>query len=90
MSFVLDCPNCGPREVSDFGFAGELTERPRSRPSFRELNRYVYFRANRAGLQREWWVHRSGCGQWFIAERDTRSNEVRWTARPEDVPEAPR
>ncbi|MBS1894813.1 MAG: sarcosine oxidase subunit delta [Actinobacteria bacterium] len=86
MSYVLDCPNCGPREVTDFGFGGELSARPTSRPSFEDLNRYVYFRRNVAGPQREWWVHRSGCGQWFIAERDTRTNEVLWTARPEDAP----
>jgi heterotetrameric sarcosine oxidase delta subunit len=86
MSFVLSCPNCGPREVTDFGFGGELSARPQSSPSFRELNRYVYFHANVAGSQREWWVHRSGCGQWFVAERDTRTNDVAWTARPGEEP----
>jgi len=86
MSFVLSCPNCGPREVTDFGFGGEVTVRPATRPSFSELNRYVYFRRNLAGWQREWWVHRSGCGEWFLAERDTRSNEVRWTALPGEEP----
>jgi heterotetrameric sarcosine oxidase delta subunit len=82
MSFVLSCPHCGPREVTDFDFGGELTARPISRPSLRELNRYVYFRRNVAGLQREWWFHRSGCRAWFIAERDTRTNVVEWTALP--------
>jgi heterotetrameric sarcosine oxidase delta subunit len=82
MSFVLTCPNCGPREVTDFGFGGELNPRPKSSPSLRELGEYNYFRANVAGLQREWWNHRSGCGAWFIAERDTRTNEVIWTAPP--------
>jgi len=37
---------------------------------------YVYFRRNVAGVQREWWTHRHGCGAWFLAERDTRTNEV--------------
>ena len=37
---------------------------------------YNYFRRNVAGVQREWWFHRSGCGAWFLAERDTRTNEV--------------
>lgn len=86
MSFVLSCPNCGPREVTDFDFGGELMRRPGERPTPRELNRYVYFRANRAGPQREWWVHRSGCGEWFLAERDTCTNEVAWTALPGDAP----
>ena len=86
MSFLLTCPNCGTREVTDFGFGGELTERPASKPSWRELNEYNYFRRNVAGVQREWWYHRSGCRAWFLAERDTRTNEVFFTARPDEVP----
>jgi sarcosine oxidase subunit delta len=92
VSFVLTCPNCGPREVTDFGFGGEVSRRPRERPSLRELGAYNYFRRNVAGVQREWWYHRSGCREWFLAERDTRTNDVQWTALPEDLerPEADR
>ena len=85
MSYVLTCPNCGPREVTDFGYGGELNPRPKGRPSLRELGEYNYFRKNVAGVQREWWVHRSGCGDWFIAERDTRTNDVHWTKLPSEV-----
>ncbi len=85
MSFLLTCPNCGTREVTDFGFGGEMIERPSSRPTWRELNTFNYFRKNVAGVQREWWYHRSGCRDWFIAERDTRTNEVFFTALPSDV-----
>jgi sarcosine oxidase, subunit delta len=86
MSFLLSCPNCGVREVTDFGFGGEVSRRPAERPaSLRELGDYTYFRRNAAGVQREWWVHRSGCRAWFLAERDTRTNEVLWTARPGDA-----
>jgi sarcosine oxidase subunit delta len=88
MSFVLTCPNCGVREVTDFGYGGEVSPRPKSRPSRRELNAYNYFRRNVAGVQREWWVHRSGCRAWFLAERDTRTNEVQWTALPDEAPAA--
>ncbi|MGB0098435.1 MAG: sarcosine oxidase subunit delta [Solirubrobacteraceae bacterium] len=76
MSFVLECPHCGIREVADFAFGGEVSARPRQTPTFRELNRYNYFRRNVAGVQLEWWYHRSGCRTWFQAERDTRTNEV--------------
>jgi heterotetrameric sarcosine oxidase delta subunit len=86
VSFLLTCPNCGLREVTDFGYGGEVSARPRSRPSFRELNAYNYFRSNVAGVQREWWFHRSGCRAWFVAERDTRTNDVKWTALPSDPP----
>jgi heterotetrameric sarcosine oxidase delta subunit len=87
MSYLLTCPNCGVREVTDFGYGGEISSRPKSSPSFRELNAYNYFRRNVAGVQREWWYHRSGCRAWFVAERDTRDNDVKWTALPADAPE---
>jgi heterotetrameric sarcosine oxidase delta subunit len=82
----MTCPNCGTREVTDYAFGGELTRRPRERPTLRELGSYNYFRRNVAGVQREWWYHRSGCRAWFIAERDTRTNDVHWTALPDEVP----
>ena len=82
MSFLLTCPNCGEREVTDFSFGGEIVPRPRQKPSQRELNTYNYFRRNVAGVQREWWYHRSGCREWFQADRDTTTNEVKWVGLP--------
>ena len=83
MSFLLTCPNCGPREVTDFRYGGELVARPTAAPGRRELSEYNYFRRNVAGVQREWWYHRFGCRSWFVAERDTRTNEVLSTAPPD-------
>jgi sarcosine oxidase subunit delta len=82
MTFLLDCPNCGPRDVGEFRFQGEVTVRPGGRLSLRALTDYVYFRANVAGVQREWWYHRAGCGLWFLADRDTRTNDVLRTELP--------
>ena len=80
MSFLLECPHCGLRPVDEYAYFGEVTRRPESSengpPPLRELTEYVYFRDNVAGPQREWWQHRAGCGEWFLAERDTRTNEV--------------
>jgi heterotetrameric sarcosine oxidase delta subunit len=84
MSFVLSCPHCGPREVTDFAFGGEVSKRPAERPSQHDLSAYNYFRVNRAGVQREWWYHRSGCRAWFIAERDTTTNRVLSISLPGD------
>ena len=91
MSFVLECPACGAREVTDFRFGGEVVARPGQDrpPTARELNSYNYFRQNVAGVQREWWFHRSGCRSWFLAERDTRTNRVLWTALPGAAPGSP-
>jgi heterotetrameric sarcosine oxidase delta subunit len=84
VSFVLTCPNCGPREVTDFEFGGEVVPRPRQRPVSRDLAVYNYFRSNVAGVQREWWYHRAGCRTWFQADRDTRTNVVQGTWLPRD------
>jgi methylglutamate dehydrogenase subunit B len=87
MSFLLPCPYCGPRPVDEYAYFGEVTRRPESTedglPSLRELTDYIYFRDNVAGPQREWWQHRMGCGEWFLAERDTRTNEILGISVPE-------
>jgi heterotetrameric sarcosine oxidase delta subunit len=86
MSFLLTCPHCGPRDVAEFHFQGEVTQRPSARPTLEELARYVYVRQNVAGVQREWWYHRHGCEAWFLADRDTRTNEVLSTELPSPSP----
>jgi sarcosine oxidase subunit delta len=88
MSFLLPCPHCGPRPVDEFAYFGEVTHRPQPAagggpPSLRELADYVYFRDNVAGEQREWWQHHTGCGEWFLARRDTRTNDVLEVMLPE-------
>jgi len=83
VSFFLPCPHCGSRPVDEFAYFGEVTHRPKSKPTLRELTDYVYLRDNVAGRQREWWQHRQGCGEWFLAERDTRTNEVISVSLPE-------
>jgi len=76
MSFLVPCPHCGPRDVHEFATTGEVLTRPQAAPSLEELTRYIYSRHNAAGRQREWWYHRLGCGEWFVAVRDTRTNDV--------------
>ena len=76
MSFLLPCPNCGPREVEEFHCAGETTNRPAGQPTLQELTAYLYLRRNTAGVHREWWYHRAGCRSWLVVERDTRTHAV--------------
>jgi sarcosine oxidase delta subunit len=60
MSFLIPCPNCGPRDVSEFRHGGELPAGA----------------ANQPGPQRERWYHRLGCRRWLVAVRDVRTNAV--------------
>lgn len=83
MSFLLTCPNCGPRDVYEFRFGGEAGARPQPDAPRDAWSRYLYTRSNEAGVQKEWWYHRSGCHAWFLAVRDTRTNVVVEIIRPE-------
>jgi heterotetrameric sarcosine oxidase delta subunit len=83
VSFLLACPNCGPRDVYEFRFGGEFGTRPQAGAPHEAWSRYLYARANEAGVQKEWWYHRSGCHAWFLALRDTRTNLVVDVIRPE-------
>ena len=85
MSFLLTCPNCGPRPVDEYAYGGEVTTRPTSSEDERALFSYLYFKRNTAADQREWWYHSSGCREWFQAERNTTSNTVLQTAYPGEL-----
>ena len=73
---LIPCPHCGPRDHNEFRCTGEVLTRPGAKPELRELTAYLFERRNEAGVQREWWHHRFGCEQWFLVERNTRTNEV--------------
>ena len=88
MTFLIRCPNCGPREALEFSFGGETNPRPGPDADGRDLAGYLYFRRNVDGWQTEWWLHQAGCRRWFIAERHTGTNEVRRTYWPDDRPAA--
>lgn len=84
---LLECPNCGPRNVTEFRNGGEVQTRPSADPDSQAWTRYLYQRNNPLGWLHEWWHHRDGCGCWFIAERHTKSHAVRatyfWDDRPQ-------
>ena len=90
---LISCPNCGPRNSSEFAYIGEARPRPAvaAGDSSAEWRRYLYEKDNPAGWTTETWLHSSGCGKFFVAVRHTVSNEVRWTGLPGDeIPEVPK
>jgi sarcosine oxidase delta subunit len=64
MSFHLTCPNCGPRDVSEYSYGGQIAQTATNLPE----------------VQTERWFHRFGCGRWLVAHRDVRTNVVQQTA----------
>jgi sarcosine oxidase subunit delta len=82
VSFLLPCPACGPRDVYEFRYGGEVGSRPAPGSDGATWSGYLYERTNVSGVERAWWFHRAGCRRWFQAERDTRDNRVISSAFP--------
>jgi sarcosine oxidase subunit delta len=73
---VMNCPLNGPRNISEFVWGGEVKPMPDdSKLSDREWAEYVFLENNRAGVVREWWCH-VPTSFWFIAERNTVTDEI--------------
>ena len=73
---LMHCPLNGPRNISEFICFGEVAEMPEPRAcNDREWAEFNWFSNNTAGVVREWWCHVAS-SNWFIAERDTRTDEI--------------
>ena len=73
---IMPCPLNGPRNIQEFICAGPVEPHPDPNLcSDREWTEYVWMEENLAGVVREWWCH-VATSYWFIAERDTVSDEI--------------
>jgi len=76
MALTLTCPVCGKRNGYEFRYGGE-DKGPRPAEEGLTPNAwcdYVHMNKCTVGVQKEWWVHRDGCGSWFTTYRDTTKN----------------
>ena len=70
----ITCPWCGPRDESEFSYAGEAhIVRPKDpfALSDEEWADYLFNRKNPKGRHLEQWSHTAGCRRFFNVERDT-------------------
>ena len=73
---ILTCPLNGPRNIQEFVYGGEVAQMPDpARCADAEWADYVFLPENKKGVIREWWCH-GATNYWFIAERDTASDEI--------------
>ena len=71
---LIECPWCGPRNETEYGYGGEAHVAYPSDPSAlndNEWAKFLFYRKNPKGLFAERWVHSAGCRRWFNAVRDT-------------------
>ena len=73
---IMPCPLNGPRNIQEFVCAGPVEPHPDpNRCTDEEWAAYVWLEENVAGEVREWWCH-VATSYWFIAERNTVTDEI--------------
>jgi sarcosine oxidase subunit delta len=71
---LIPCPNCGPRDETEFHYGGQAHVAHPADPyalSDEEWGRFLFYRDNPKGLFAERWSHAVGCRKWFNVVRDT-------------------
>ena len=75
---LIPCPHCGPRDEIEFTHGGQAgIAHPADPDALDDVawGRFLFVRANPAGVIEERWCHTSGCSRWFAVRRDTRTHE---------------
>ena len=73
---LMPCPLNGLRNIQEFACFGEVGEMPEpNETSDIDWAEYVWLSNNTAGVVREWWCH-VATNYWFIAERNTVTDEI--------------
>lgn len=94
---LIECPYCGPRNETEFGYGGQAhVAYPQSPDSLsdEEWAQFLFYRDNPKGSYAERWLHSAGCRRWFNAIRDTRTYEIAHVyrlgePRPDVAPQNP-
>ena len=82
---IMRCPLNGDRNINEFQCGGEVVPMPDPATVGDEAWRdYLWLSANEAGIVREWWCHLP-TSYWFIAERNTVTDEILRTYPAEAV-----
>ena len=82
---VMPCPLNGPRPIQEFSCGGEVVAPPDPDQADAEAwADYLFLHDNAAGIVREWWYH-VPTRFWFIADRDTVTDEIVRTFLPREL-----
>ena len=73
---VIECPDCGPRNSSEFGYQGKIRSRPKGSPTEVAWRQYLYEEDNFSGFSKERWFHADGCRRFIDVVRHTVTNEI--------------
>lgn len=77
--FLIRCPYCGERDMSEFATGGEAhIARPQESAAMSDPDwaGYVFHRTNPKGIFAERWNHQAGCRRWFNMLRNTATDDI--------------
>ena len=73
---IMHCPLNGPRNIAEFLYGGTVGAAPDpATATDDEWAEHLFIENNTRGRVREWWYH-IPTSYWFIAERDTATDEI--------------
>jgi len=73
---LMRCPVNGWRPIQEFSYGGTFRAMPPPEEcSDRQWADYVFHRSGAAAVKKGWWCHLAS-GVWFIAERNTSTDEI--------------
>lgn len=72
---IMPCPLNGNRNISEFVCGGEVKPLPELQASDQTWAEHLFLENNTMGVVTEWWLHVAS-GYWFIAERNTVTDEI--------------
>ena len=82
---IMPCPLNGPRNIQEFTCGGEVVAPPDpDRADAEAWADYLFLHHNAAGIVREWWYH-VPTSFWFIADRNTVTDEILRTFHPREL-----
>jgi sarcosine oxidase subunit delta len=81
---LMRCPLNGWRNIGEFVHGGVCVAAPADDADTREWADWVFMTDNTAGVVREWWLH-APSSYWFIAERDTSTDEIIHTYPADEI-----
>jgi heterotetrameric sarcosine oxidase delta subunit len=81
---LIPCPFCGPRDETEFHYAGEPKPRPGPAEQVDDATwgAYLFDKRNEKGPHEELWHHLGGCRRHFVMTRDTVTHRILATRAP--------
>lgn len=73
---LIPCPNCGPRDESEFDYGGPAIALPTLEASTSDWHQALHLSSTTDQRIDEHWYHSAGCECWIRISRDLVTHEI--------------